>query len=165
MPHSKQRTLGMLFSVTHTLLKKLRYKADPLQIQKLVYIAFGFYAAEYDRYLFGNRIEAWKYGPVMPELYRELKTGGGRQISEAKPIVDNDVLGIIDDVVRTYGRKKAFSLVDYTHAANTPWSKVYDGTKGKEIPKQLIKEHYKALLHVRKVLMPYKSVFEALAKT
>ncbi len=154
----------MLFSVTHTLLKKLRYKADRLQIQKLVYIIFGFHAAKYDAYLFENKIEAWQYGPVIPDLYWEMKSGG-EIIYDTKGMDDKNAIETIDSVINIYGNEKAFSLVDYTHAVNTPWSKVYDGNKNKEIPKQLIKEHYKALLHVRKVLMPYKSVFEALAKT
>lgn len=155
----------MLFSVTRTLLEKLGYRATNLQIQKLVYIAFGFYAAEYDRYLFSNGIEAWQYGPVIPDLYRELKARDSRQISEAKPVVDPEVLGIIDDVVRTYGREKASFLVDYTHAENTPWSNVYDGSSHKEIPKQLIKAYYKNLLTAKSFLNSYKPVFEALAKT
>ncbi|MGA8142178.1 MAG: type II toxin-antitoxin system antitoxin SocA domain-containing protein, partial [Desulfobaccales bacterium] len=47
-----------------------------LKLQKLVYYAQGFHLVFYDTPLFSERIEAWTYGPVVPDLYHEYKSHG-----------------------------------------------------------------------------------------
>ena len=52
----------------------------PMQLMKLVYIAYGWYLAMHNARLFDDRIEAWKYGPVIPNLYHATKHFGGNII-------------------------------------------------------------------------------------
>jgi len=42
---------------------KQGYKSN-IQINKLLYIAFGFYGAKTGKYLFNDVIETWRYGPL-----------------------------------------------------------------------------------------------------
>ena len=48
----------------------------PLQLLKLVYIAHGWMLGLRQKPLIRDRIEAWKYGPVIPALYHDLKRYG-----------------------------------------------------------------------------------------
>ncbi len=52
-----------------------------MQVLKLVYIAHGYAMAYLDRPLIDGRIEAWRYGPVIPALYHALKGHGGDPIN------------------------------------------------------------------------------------
>ena len=164
----------MLFPISKALLERLQ-PLSHLKLQKLVYITFGLHAGKRGNHLFEDRIEAWKYGPVIPKLYQELKTFRDKRftleevksekISRAKQINDEAVLDTINTVNRIYGKKDALSLVEYTHGKNTPWSQVYDGQRSKEIPKDAIKMYYRNMFDIKAFLDSYKPVFEALAKT
>jgi uncharacterized phage-associated protein len=44
-----------------------------LKLNKLVYIAQGWYLAIKSMPLFNEKIEAWQHGPVIPSLYHEFK--------------------------------------------------------------------------------------------
>src|SRR5690606_31455479 len=48
----------------------------PLQLMKLTYIAHGYALGSGVGDLFNSRIEAWKYGPVIPDLYHATKSYG-----------------------------------------------------------------------------------------
>src|SRR5437660_9090573 len=83
----------------------------PLQIIKLVYIAHGWMLALYQRPLITDRIEAWKYGPVIPQLYQDMKVYGAGSIAgrlsdtsySAKPL-DPQERDIIRQVYNIYGQ-------------------------------------------------------------
>ena len=64
---------------------------SPMKLNKMAYIAQGWFLAMHGRKLFRNRIEAWKYGPVIPDLYRATKHHG----REGVPL---DKIGEPDDV-------------------------------------------------------------------
>lgn len=107
------------------------------------------------------------YGPVIPRLYAEMKYQDSNRFGLAgvEEVTAKEVLEVIDTVVSIYGKRSASYLVECTHAAGTPWSSVYDGTKSKEIPKELIKDYYRRVLNAKALIESYKSVFEALSKT
>ena len=46
---------------------------SPMKLQKLVYILYKEYLKETGYKLFSEKFEAWKYGPVLPNLYNEFK--------------------------------------------------------------------------------------------
>ncbi len=125
----------------------------PLQLMKLVYIAHGWSLVLRRAPLFDDRIEAWKYGPVIPDLYQATK-GYGRSpipldvIDDAPPAVEADVQEFLEEVFRQYGNLSGYSLSSLTHKRGSPWQQVYEeGCLGIEIPSNLIKEHYEILLH------------------
>src|SRR5690606_24176720 len=53
--------------------KKENIELTAMKLIKLVYVAYGWYLAFKDEKLFDERIEAWRYGPVIPSLYHEFK--------------------------------------------------------------------------------------------
>lgn len=118
-----------------------------MQLLKLVYIAHGWMLATTNQPLIHNQVEAWQYGPVIPELYHELKYNGAKSID--KPILSESVYftpqeeQVIEFTFKNYGDFSAFQLSDITHAPNTPWSLTFG--RGNYIPDSLIASHYKEL--------------------
>lgn len=103
-----------------------------LKLQKLCYYAQGFSLALLGKPMFGNRIEAWQHGPVIPELYREYRTYDAASIPvPKKPLDDIDAqftkkqLEVLKDVSEVYGQFSAWKLRDLTHQ-EPPWLKHYD---------------------------------------
>lgn len=138
----------------------------PLKLMKLVYIAHGFMLALADRSFLNprfDRVEAWKYGPVIPSVYHSFKQYGNSPIRE-KTIVfknenpidgqasidtpvlhDEDAKRVCDFVWRRY---KVFSdneLVSVLHGSGTPWARVYEEGKNNIIPDGLTQLYYRAL--------------------
>ena len=124
----------------------------PMKLMKLTYIAHGWALGLLDRDLFKNRIEAWQYGPVIPDLYHATKVYGRSPIPLAKvdtnaaSQVDAQVSELLAQVWRKYGHFDAIDLSNLTHKSGTPWDCVYEpGRRGIEIPDHLIKSHYREL--------------------
>ena len=116
-----------------------------LKMQKLLYFAQGRYLAQYGTPLFSDRIEAWQHGPVVPDVYREMKY----QPSKLAPSDDYD-FGHLDKrtqsflvgIWNSYGQYSACKLRDMTHQ-HGPWSRYFDpGKRGVEIPQAAIKEYF-----------------------
>ena len=137
------------------LAKKRGCKLTPLQLMKLTYIAHGFSLAALDKDLFSERIEAWKYGPVIPDLYHVTKKFGRNSIpfdliGDEEFSTEGDQRSILQEVVDKYGKLSGYALSSLTHEAGSPWEQVYrEGCQGLEIPDSIIREHYKKLLHER----------------
>ncbi|MGV6802128.1 MAG: Panacea domain-containing protein [bacterium] len=117
-----------------------------MSILKLTYIAHGWYLESKKSPLFSNRIEAWQYGPVIPDVYNAFRSQG---INVSKPVrehssqisnADEEYLERIYDI---YGNLSAFQLSDLTHVVGGPWD-IATKTGGyyAPIPDELIKQHY-----------------------
>lgn len=148
----------MLFQVADEILKIAKRQGrglTPLQLMKLVYISHGWHLAIKGRHLFPNRIEAWKYGPVIPELYKVTKQYGREPIplaliTEHPSGVDDETARFLEEVFENYGHRSGYELSQLTHKAGTPWARLYDdGVMNIEIPNDLIKAHYLELLNDR----------------
>ena len=123
---------------------------DPMKIQKLMYLAHGWSLAFFDSPLVLQAIEAWRYGPVVPDLYREF------QVFRANPIVGCvKALGTISEQTRehlenvwqTYKAFTPIQLSMMTHEPGGAWdltTKKFAGTWGSPIiPNELIAEEFK----------------------
>lgn len=130
----------------------------PLQLMKLVYIAHGWSLALRDKPLLSDTVEAWKYGPVVPDLYQRLKQFGSSGISEYLPegiwafgpALNEDDKALVADVFSKYGKFNGVQLSNLTHLPGTPWAEVYEpNTFGIEIPDASISAHYKQLAKSR----------------
>lgn len=132
------RHIGYL--VESQMLERYKMKTDKSQLQKLVYISFGYYGGALEKYLFTDKIEAWQYGPVVPTLYYK---GTEKTTSP----VEENIRATIEAVVCHYGKYSSNKLVALTHSPGTPWSKVYqENMKNIEIPKDLIISHYMPIM-------------------
>ncbi|XYK78759.1 MAG: Panacea domain-containing protein [Labrenzia sp.] len=123
----------------------------PMQLLKLVYIAHGWMLGLYGVPLIRDRIEAWKYGPVIPNLYHAVKhcrdsavppNIGYNPADQLGPVEEN----LLSQIYNIYGKSSGISLSNLTHQPDTPWDRVYrDGFSHIPIPNDTIQEHYAAL--------------------
>lgn len=134
-----------------------------LKLVKLCYIAQGFSLAILDRPIFNDdKIEAWKYGPVVPSIYHEFKhfkkenittkskfvtfTEDFEFIEETPVLTDENDKKIVQIVWNMYGELSANRLVDLTHKSGTPWGVTYVAGQNNQISNSLIKEYYDILV-------------------
>ncbi|MCZ5581375.1 DUF4065 domain-containing protein [Escherichia coli] len=52
-----------------------------MQLQKLTYIAHGYYLALTGKPLLNECVSAWKYGPVIPGMYDAFKDYGNKPVT------------------------------------------------------------------------------------
>lgn len=131
----------------------------PLKLLKLVYIAHGWHLALLNKSLINEVAEAWKYGPVIPQLYHRFKKYGSNPITEApKPIqleeMESDSIALLDRVWSAYKRYNGLQLSSLTHNEGTPWdvvNKKFSGnpSQGQVIPDEEIRKHYRKLADER----------------
>ena len=119
-----------------------------LKLQKLLYYSQAFFYAKYETPLFSEKIEAWHYGPVVPEIYRKYKQCGSGSIS-VKDISNkfnftNEQKEMIDEVFEYFGQFSASKLVTITHA-EPPWLNASSSDK-KEITLTAMRNYYKTQL-------------------
>jgi uncharacterized phage-associated protein len=117
-----------------------------MSLLKLVYIAHGWNLEMRNAPLFGNKIEAWQYGPVIRDVYNSFRPQGValKTIDPTFPQgVDETVGSFLEEIYNIYGRMSAFRLSEITHEAGGPWetSTKWGGWYA-EIPNELIKSHY-----------------------
>lgn len=77
--------------------------------------------------LFDDAIEAWDYGPVEPCVYHAFKHYGRNPIHQPShaATIDDNAIGIVDDVASRYGRLTAFDLVELSHRDGGAWKAKY----------------------------------------
>ena len=126
----------------------------PLQIIKLVYFCHGWCLGLYERPLSIQPVRAWKYGPVIPVVYRALRSYGDSPvtspISNTEPQFDEIESDLIAQVYEKYGHLSGIRLSGLTHAPGTPWHTVWR-QKGRDavIPDALIQKYYARLAEKR----------------
>ncbi|HBN9709425.1 DUF4065 domain-containing protein [Pseudomonas aeruginosa] len=149
-------------AVANYFIQKSFDKGVPLtqmKLLKLVYIAHGWHRAYFSKNLINDAVEAWKYGPVIPDLYQKIKHYGRGQINapidsygvagdERNSLPDENTLLLLDKVWDTYSRFSAVQLSAMTHQPGTPWDQVWrdsggDNYSGALIPNELVEQHYK----------------------
>lgn len=109
-----------------------------MKLQKMLYFAWIEYYKVSRSYLFDDSINAWKLGPVVPEVYDEFKIFAAMPITftkkpelELKP----EVKGFLNKFSQRYRDVNAFDLVRKTHERGKPWSEAYrEGRKDTVIP-------------------------------
>ena len=131
---------------------------SPMMLQKLLYIAHGYFLVERDNPLLDEVFEAWKFGPVLNSLYHQCKYFRDNNVNKYlfdsyskmtwhAPIPeDNYVRGIVDFVWKTYGNESPTSLSAWTHEKDGPWDQVTKGgtkiLRHKEVPNENIKSYF-----------------------
>lgn len=106
-----------------------------LKLQKLLYYAQGHSLGERGTPLFGDRIEAWAHGPVVPSLYRRFKVYGSGPIEPEAFIPESfdwdDYRDVEDHLIRvwnTYGHFAAWALRNRTHQ-EAPWLTTFNAAE------------------------------------
>ncbi len=137
-----------------------------LGLVKRVYIAHGFALALLHRGLLDPRfdkVEAWKYGPVIPSVYHSFKQYKANEITEKtvimewdatrkEPVFNTPVLtsedeaAIVKMVWRRYSSFTDGELVDLTHKKGSPWAICFEEGRNVEIPDRMTELYYKRLV-------------------
>lgn len=126
------------FSAVKTLCMCGNWHLSNLELQKILYLAHRTYMGKLSespdalRPLIDKHFYAWMYGPVVPEVYHELKMFGADRVHNIgvlreAPLPDKDstefkYLEKVYDIVRKYPPHK---LVEMTHLKGGAWSKHY----------------------------------------
>lgn len=138
----------------------------PLKLVKLTYLAHG-YALVFikdDKTIIDPRfdkVEAWKYGPVIPSVYHTFKyLRDGQVTSEHKAIFDcgngkfeTPVLSgelpnkIVTFVWNRYKNLDGNDLVTLLHKEGTPWALTYVEGENKPIPDVITKAFYSMVVN------------------
>lgn len=138
-----------------------------LKLQKILYYIQAGFLVKSNEPCFDSRIEAWRHGPVVPEIYQEFRSYGAEEIIDKvfmrKELVfstENDVFEfnevkitlkfefesnhtkIINDIVESYLYKGAWEIVNKTHV-EAPWKDAYDGTDNVVIDNDAILVYYR----------------------
>lgn len=98
-----------------------------LKIQKLVYLAHGWSLALRQIPLIYNEVEAWRYGPVVSELYHAFKQYGPSAITEkayvrpGEPPIDAETGAFINSVWGVYKKYSGLQLSALTHEKGYAW--------------------------------------------
>lgn len=113
-----------------------------LKLQKLLYYAQGTFLAITGRRLFGDAIEAWTHGPVVPNVYHTYKVYGDKGIEPPENFdAENfsaEENALLAEVYNEFGQYSAWKLRNMSHN-ETPWQNT---EPGKEIRVQLIKQYF-----------------------
>lgn len=120
--------------------KDKRTRLTPMQLVKLVYIAHARYLAQNKKPLISDRIEAWKYGPIIPKLYHVTKHYGKDSIPfEAIGLegsnLDKETFSFLQGVFKKYGHMTGIQLSSLTHRKGGAWEKNYTRGATRKISK------------------------------
>ena len=139
------------------------YGVSNLKLQKLLYFIQAYFLTATDdkRPCFKDKIEAWDFGPVVPNAYHEFKQYGSGNI----PAIDSYIVfdreniwnthreaynpnvitlndrNMIASVVDEFSRYSASGLVDLTHR-QAPWRDAYQRFGNSEITIDAIRGYF-----------------------
>ncbi len=120
-----------------------------MQILKLSYISHGWTLGICEMPLFRDDVEAWKYGPVVPEIYHKYKRYGYspilKNVQRPRTIFEETPLKIINRVTEVYGKYDGLYLSGLTHRPGSPWDiTIKRHGEGATIENNVIMDYYKS---------------------
>lgn len=130
-----------------------------MKLQKMIYFAQGIHLALYNEPLLKETFQAWKYGPVIPDIYHAYKLYGSNPIDDTSWIwngeIANEELNTLSENAKktinyTWDTLKdinAVKLSNWTHKEGSPWQKVYvNGANDVLIPNNEITSYFTRFL-------------------
>ena len=147
------------------LAKNDKVDVRPLKLMKLVYMVYGYALAIIDRSIIDPRfdkVEAWRYGPVIPSVYHSFKQYRNNPVTEKTVVMvneddftvefvepkleDKNARKVCDFVWKRYRDHSDSKLVSLLHGEATPWAQVYREGQNCTIPEVMTKAFYKGLV-------------------
>lgn len=108
-----------------------------LQLQKILYYIQRKYLQELKTPAYSERIEAWPFGPVVPDVYYYFCGAGAMPIwicdepdDEVIQSIPSKERQIIDGIIESKRLLNPWDMVADTHRQGGAWESVYDGGKG-----------------------------------
>lgn len=117
-----------------------------LKLQKILYFVQAEFLVTKGRPCFAEDIEAWAFGPVVPEVYHEYKVFGSANIPSfgrsLRPVIlMKEDQKLVDGIVDECARYSASDLVEITHN-QSPWMDAYVPGSNNVISKESIKRYF-----------------------
>lgn len=144
--------------VANNLIKLAIEKNNPLtqiSVLKLLYFANASYLVVNRIPLIQEKFQAWRFGPVLPDLYRYyLKAYGEKPINKLLTLEneelakDEEAQQVLNVIFDTYYKVEPFELVDLTHKKFGAWYKAYYRKSFSYIKEEDIIEEYKSIVEV-----------------
>jgi uncharacterized phage-associated protein len=93
-----------------------------LKIQKLLYFSEAWCQVLLERELFSENMEAWAHGPVVRDVFNQFSGSSWGPLSATSEVIefDEDVRGVLSQVLDAYGNVAAKTLEHLTHQ-DKPW--------------------------------------------
>lgn len=110
---------------------KNKLRITNLQLQKILFFIQKESIRKRGYGIFSNRIEAWQYGPVVPDVFYQFAGFGAMKLvlyedlfSDVSPkdIIDDKSKEIIEEILREYIHVSPWDLVAKSHVLNGAWS-------------------------------------------
>ena len=137
------------------------YSISNLKLQKILYFVQANFLVQTEQPCFKEEIEAWDFGPVIPEVYHEYKQYGSNNIPKVESYIYfdrnnlwncerrpyNNVLNkrseeLVVEMIKVCGKYSAASLVNVTHNQD-PWINSYIKGFNNVITLNSIKTYFK----------------------
>ena len=116
-----------------------------MKLQKLLYYEQAYFLVKFDAPLFEEEIEAWKYGPVVPQIYSRFSTfhkqGIMPDLNISLEFKDKEEEGLFKHVYGLYSQYSALGLMELTHK-EAPWREAIKQGIGTVITKDSIKNYF-----------------------
>lgn len=116
-----------------------------LKLQKILYFVQAEFLVVKGMPCFPEKIEAWDFGPVVPDVYHKYKVYGSANI----PYVGDTIFcpfsledkDLIEGIITECSKYSASMLVEITHAQD-PWKAAYQVGRNTEISHNSIKKYF-----------------------
>ena len=121
------------------------------KVQKLLFIAYGYFLAHYNQQLFNEKPKAWPYGPVFPKTRKQVDYSKIIDVEDAslKDIAaDSEVSDALNRIIDKYSKFSSTQLSDWSHMPGSPWDKTTKEatfTWDYPIPDEYIKEYFSGI--------------------
>lgn len=118
----------------------------PLKLQKILYYAQGWSLAIRNRPLFDDDVLAWKFGPVVRNVYDELSQFGAADLrfvgyDDTTTVSDPDTIRFLNSIWRSYGSLSPGELVNRTHLSE-PWVATYNNPDKEVIYQEEMRDYF-----------------------
>ncbi|MEA5403896.1 type II toxin-antitoxin system antitoxin SocA domain-containing protein [Arcicella sp. DC2W] len=95
------------------------------QLQKLLFIAYGFALAKSDsnESLLNESPRVWPFGPVFPKVHSQFKYFDSNIDKDSLGAIaqDVEVTTLFNKIINSYSRYSASQLSDWSHSKGSPW--------------------------------------------
>jgi uncharacterized phage-associated protein len=123
-------------------------RMSPLKLQKILFFAQGWHLGIYGKPLFDDPVLAWKFGPVVQDVYATFRHFGDQNIamtdwhcSTGAQVTDPEDKAFLDRIFAEYAVESASDLVERTHNTD-PWLDAWGSPLSRVIPLPAMERYF-----------------------